>query len=320
MRIAQIQRSLYQITAPFEGGGVTFLYLVKGESVALIDTCVADTPHRVLQPALAEIGMALSDVDLILNTHVHLDHTGGNAAAKRASNASIHIHSGDLDRARSIEADVEFMNGPFQALGASDRFLQQRAGYITRTSGEPVGADIVLSEGDVLELGAGLKLNVVHNPGHTPGSVSYLWESEGILIAGDAVQGHGARLGAYPYYNDAPAYRRSLEKLSGLGLRMICVSHAFPGGSLTNNPVRVGPNVRLFLETSLQAADAIHRAVAGAVQRMPEASRREIALAALAELRFQIPQLLDRELGMPRSAPGTLVAHMKAAMEGSYPV
>lgn len=320
MSIEQIQGPLYKIAAPFEGGGISFLYLLKGDQVALIDTCVADTPQRVLQPALAEIGMSLSDVGLILNTHVHLDHTGGNAATKRHSGASIHIHWGDLDRARSVEAEVEFMNAPFRTLGASEQFLKQRAGYITRSCGEPAGADVVLSDGDIVDLGAGVRLRVIHNPGHTLGSVSYLWESEGVLIAGDAVQGIGARFGAYPYYNDAPGYRRSLEKLLGLDVRMLCSSHPFPGGSITNNPVRVGTDVRLFLETSIQAADTLHRAVARSMKRLPGASRREVALDALAELVYQIPQLLDRELRIPRSAPGTLVAHMDAVEADSYPM
>ena len=320
MRIEPLQRSLFKITAPFEGGGVSYLYLFKGDSVALVDTCVADTPQQVLVPALAEIGMTLSDVDLILNTHVHVDHTGGNASTKQAAGARIHMHADDLDRARSVELDVEYMNAPYRALGASAQSLEQRAKFLTRLIGHPVGADVLLADGDVVDLGGSLELRVVHNPGHTPGSISYFWESEGVLICGDAVQGHGARPGAYPYYNDAPAYRRSLSKLSGLSFHTLCSAHPYLGGSFTTNPVRSGEDARLFLAASIKAADDIHTAVAAAMRRKPEASQREIALAALSELIFQIPQLLDRELGVPRSAPGTLVAHIDAVRKGSYGV
>jgi glyoxylase-like metal-dependent hydrolase (beta-lactamase superfamily II) len=124
---------------PFEGGGVSSLYLFKGDSFALVDTCVADTPQQVLVPALAAIGMALSDVDLILNTHVHVDHTGGTASAKQASGARIHMHADDLDRARSVELDVEYMNVPYRALGVSAQSLEQRARFLTRLIGNPVG-------------------------------------------------------------------------------------------------------------------------------------------------------------------------------------
>ena len=48
MRIEPIRPSFYKITAPFEGGGVSYLYLLKGDTVALVDTCVADTPEQVL--------------------------------------------------------------------------------------------------------------------------------------------------------------------------------------------------------------------------------------------------------------------------------
>lgn len=317
MRIEPIRPSLYKITAPFEGGGVSYLYLFKGDSVALVDTCVADTPRQVLVPALAEIGMALPDVDLILNTHCHVDHTGGNAATKQASNARIHLHAGDLDRARSVELDVEYMNAPLRALGASPESLEQRGKVLARMSGEPAGADVLLAEGDVVDLGKSLRLRVVHNPGHTPGSVSFFWESEGVLICGDAVQGHGARPGAYPYYNDAPTYRGSLTKLSGLGFETLCSAHPYLGGSFTTTPVRSGEDARLFLAASMKAADDVHTAVAAAMRRKPEATQREVALEALSELIFLIPQLLDRPLGIPRSAAGTLVAHIDAVRQGS---
>jgi hydroxyacylglutathione hydrolase len=297
---------------------MTYLYLFKGDTTALVDTCVADTPEQVLVPALAEIGMKLSDVDLILNTHCHVDHTGGNASAKRLSGARIHLHTDDLDRAQSVELDVEYMNAPYRILGASPQGLEQRAKYLTRNSGEAAGADALLAEGEVIDLGRSLRLRVIHNPGHTPGSISYFWESEGVLICGDAVQGLGARAGAYPYYNDAPTYRRSLTKISGVGFQTLCVAHPYFGGSFVNNPVRSREDAQLFLAASMKAADDIHTAVAAAMRRKPEAGPREIALDALAELIFLIPQLPDRDLRIPRSAPGTLVAHIEAVRKGSY--
>ncbi len=319
MTVERVHPAIYRITAPFEGGGVVYLYLLKGDRIALIDTGVANTPHQVLEPALSEIGLAPTDLDLILNSHAHMDHTGGNSAAKQASGAPIHIHPADEAVARSNDALVELMNAPFQEVGHSPASLQQRAAYILRNCGEPVPPDALLAENDVIDLGRGIQLRVFHTPGHTPGSVSYYWESEGIVLTGDAVQGYGARIGAYPSYANASDYRRSLAKLAGLDFSMLAGSHPFPGGAPTNLPTRVGPEARSLLDISIQAADTMHQVVAEAVRQMPDASRRDIALSALGELIFHIPQLLDRATRMPRTAAPSLVAHMDAVRDGSYP-
>jgi glyoxylase-like metal-dependent hydrolase (beta-lactamase superfamily II) len=96
MAIERIHPAVYQIRTPFDRTGTVFLYLVRGERNALIDTGAADSPETVLAPALAELGLGFGDIHLILNTHAHLDHSGGNAATKRRSGAAVHLHGSDL--------------------------------------------------------------------------------------------------------------------------------------------------------------------------------------------------------------------------------
>ena len=90
------------------GLGGIWVYLVRGERTALIDTGPKqrlpmmpkegiprpDIPPvvEVLPQALAAMGMTMADIDLILITHIHFDHNGGNAAIKEASGAEIAIH------------------------------------------------------------------------------------------------------------------------------------------------------------------------------------------------------------------------------------
>ena len=67
-----------------------------------------------------------------------------------------------------------------------------------------------LKEGQVFDLG-GVELEVVHTPGHTPGSISLLWRKAGILFSGDTIS-YG------PVYMFGPArdlktYKNSLKKL-----------------------------------------------------------------------------------------------------------
>ncbi len=320
VRIDRIDSAIYRITTPFDKTGTVFLYLVKGDRIALVDTGAADSPLEVLEPALAEIGLGLSDVEVILNTHAHLDHSGGNLETKRASNATIHVHAADLPMAQSTEAQVESHIAPLRVLEFPAEVIQERTDYVIRNAGPAAGADVLLTDGEIVDLGAGVQLEAVHCPGHTPGHVCYFWASRGVLFTGDAVQGQGARPGSYPLYFNARDYRRSLTYLTKLEVQTLCAGHAFIGGTLVNSPTRTGSAVGTFLQESIRVADTIHRAAAEAIRQKPGASKRDLAFAALSELTYHIPQLLVRQTGMPLHAGPTLLGHINAAMDGSYPV
>gem|GEM_PF-5037269 len=156
MSVTEIQRGVHRIGAKYGEGLFVFLYVVKGDRLALIDTGTVQHPQAFIQPALAQLGMALSDVDLILNTHAHFDHVGGNLEVKRASDARIYVHSGDAAQAGSIEAQVEYMTAPLRALGLPDAAVRQRADFVRAMAGEAAGADVMISEGDAVDLGGGI--------------------------------------------------------------------------------------------------------------------------------------------------------------------
>ena len=319
MNTQLIRPGLYQIRTPFDRTGTVFLYLLKGDRVALIDSGASDSPETAIEPALKEIGLSLSDVGLILTTHAHLDHSGGNAEMKRRSKAQVHVHRLDLPMAESNEVQVEFHVGPLRRLGYPPEALKERTEHVLRNAGEAAGADVVLSDGDLIDLGKGMRLRAVHCPGHTPGHVVYHWESEGILFTADSVQGQGARSGAFPYYFDAPSYRTSLGKLSRMDCRMLCLGHAYHGGTLVNAPIREGAEAKALLEASVQVADTIHRAVAAVVKSMSGVPDREVAQATLNELLYDIPQVRSRLTGFPLLGGPTLLAHLDAVKTGTYP-
>jgi hypothetical protein len=70
----------------------------------------------------------------------------------------------------------------------------------------------------------------------------------------------------------------------------------------------------------MEVSDTIHRTIAAVMQRLPIASKREVASAALADLVYEIPQLRSRRTDMPLLAGPTLLAHMEAVRTGTYPV
>jgi glyoxylase-like metal-dependent hydrolase (beta-lactamase superfamily II) len=322
MYTLQLQPSLYRMVVPYENGGIVYLYLIKGDQTALVDTGTASSPLKVLPAALAGIGMSLADIDLILCTHGHLDHAGGNTGVKTAAPMSkIHMHPADLPLCQDLAAEIEFHLSPLRALDFPDSFVKARREYIALAAGaEKVPVDVLMAGGDVIDLGKGIKLSVIHAPGHTPGHVVFFWQSEGILLVGDAVQGQGGKPGGYPYYFDAANQRRSLDIMSRLDCRMLCLGHASGGGGPISDPTRTGEEVGGLLKESMRVSDAIQSAVTSAVKQMPGANHREIALAALAELVYELPQQRLRETQMPVSAGPTIYGHIQAALDGSYPV
>ena len=79
-----------------------------------------------------------------------------------------------------------------------------------------------LGDGQLLPILGGLR--VLHTPGHTPGSASFMLEREGALFTGDTAFSDGARVSRsvpFPGY-DGEAYRRSLDLLESLEFDVLC--------------------------------------------------------------------------------------------------
>jgi glyoxylase-like metal-dependent hydrolase (beta-lactamase superfamily II) len=92
----------------------------------------------------------------------------------------------------------------------------------------PPGARDV-SPGDELSPGGSVRLQVMHTPGHSPDSLCYYIEDEGVLFTGDTVLG-----GSTTSVNDLSDYLQSLRRLRDLpNLKVICPGH----GPLIDDPL-----------------------------------------------------------------------------------
>lgn len=98
----------------------------------------------------------------ILLTHGHADHIGALPKVKEAYQVPVYVYKDEVP----VLADPVFN-------------LAIR-GY------ELASDDVKLSDGQILELG-GMKIRVIHTPGHTPGGCCYYIEEAGILLAGDTM-------------------------------------------------------------------------------------------------------------------------------------
>ena len=312
----RVHERIWQIQAPFLGDGLVMLYLIRGSKLALVDTGVATSPTEDVRPALDGLGLKLDDVGAILNTHGHHDHLGGNYDFKQAApGAQVHLHAADRAFAGSHEHHRTFMTNFLHQFGRSEDVSVRQAVFAKTLGAGDAGVDRVLEDGDRVDLGGGVELSVIHTPGHTPGSVCYYWESEKLMLTGDAVQARGSRNGGYPLYFDSAAYRGSIDRLLDVPIETLCLGHGFHGSSPLNSPIKHGPEVRPVLEESARVTRAIHEAIRARLSANPDASNLEIAQGAVLDLLDSIPTMLDPALRLP-SAAATLWAHIEELRVG----
>lgn len=125
--------------------------------------CALVDPGAETQRLLAAADDLDGRIVSILLTHAHLDHVGGVAEARRATNAPVYLHPED--------------EGMYLAVPQQARSF----GLEIETPPEP---DASFCDGQVIEVGAS-KLEVRHTPGHSPGHVCLV--GEGFALVGDCV-------------------------------------------------------------------------------------------------------------------------------------
>jgi glyoxylase-like metal-dependent hydrolase (beta-lactamase superfamily II) len=153
----------------------SYAFVDDDGQVTLVDCGLRRAPRRIVA-GLAYIGKHPSDVTRIVLTHAHMDHAGGANQMVGATHADgVHIHQDD---APYLE---EGRNAPPDLTTTAGRIARRMPG----STFAPVPLAQALHDGDVLEVGGGLR--VVHTPGHSPGHVSLLHETSGVLITGDAI-------------------------------------------------------------------------------------------------------------------------------------
>jgi glyoxylase-like metal-dependent hydrolase (beta-lactamase superfamily II) len=287
-----------QIGCYWGEGGHTDLYLLEGDTLAIIDTGVVDSPSKYIGPALEPYGLTLADIDIILNTHGHHDHTGGNGEVAEASGAKVYIHEADAAIAEDIDCQFDTCFANRQILvGHPERLAAARAA-LKISAGQPTKVDTRLTDGELVDLGKGIRLRVVHTPGHSRGSACFFWEEQGLLFAGDAVPGLGSRPGGLPLVYFPSDMERSIDRLLGLDIRALALGHHYRSLTLPRDSIHFGANVQGYLQESRTIMDIIAGAVRQAVSTHPHADFLEVAQTATGLL---VPQfaIKKNEFGLP---------------------
>lgn len=209
-----------------------YVYLLYGDKICLIDSGVSSS-DQVIFDYIRKTGRQPEEISLLILSHSHPDHIGAALAIKKASGCAVAAHAAD-------KAWIE------------DVGLQSRErpvpGFHSLVGGS-VKVDRVLNDGDVLDLGPGLRLEVIHTPGHSEGSVSLWLPKEGALFSGDAIP----LPGEMPIYDDPLASVKSIKKLRAIvGIKVLLSAWDQP---------REGVQTYLIMDESLRYLQRIHEAV-----------------------------------------------------------
>ncbi|MFC2039433.1 MBL fold metallo-hydrolase [Chloroflexota bacterium] len=175
-------------------------------------------------------GIKIEDVGLIMSTHSHPDHCEANQAI--------------VNRSR-VESGTSAARRALVALHEEEAEYQRATGHRLASllpTDTRLEADFYLKEGN-LNLGkeAKVTLEVLHTPGHSPGSISLYWPARAVLMTGD-VSFYGSVGRTDIPGGDGTRLKKSIERLSQLDVEYFLPGHSTEFGSIIEGKEKVQQN------------------------------------------------------------------------------
>lgn len=204
-------------------------FVTTKEGVVLIDAGI-DVHANDVKNGLSEVGRRVEDVKALLLTHWHNDHSSGAARVQEMSNCRIYFHQAGkekfsrADRARGLRGWIADQLPGAGLLGPVKGLLELAPPRSVEATGH-------LNEGELIED----HFRVIETPGHEAGHLSFFYEPEGVLFAGDAfavAKDHLAFMSRFLTENKQDA-KQSMLKCLDLPLKAVCPGHRYP---LVNPP------------------------------------------------------------------------------------
>lgn len=215
----EVQRGVHWLEE-VRGGNVYLLAMDEG--LTLVDSGGKGMADAI-EAQMREGGYAPSDLRSIVLTHGHAGHTGSAAELARRSSAQVLAHREEVPYIQREAA--------LPATGVLARLAGWIGGRVLRP--EPCTVNGMLEYGDWLESLGGLQ--VIHAPGHTPGSICLYQPERRLLFCGDALLNAnpltgtpGLRMPLALITVDPAQARESVRKLAALPLEVLCPGHGEP--------------------------------------------------------------------------------------------
>lgn len=239
----------FLLRVPF-GPVWTGIALVRGADGRnfLIDSSHLE-PERYLVPALADLGLAPSDIAWLLCTHVHGDHIGGHHA----------LHEKYGVKVATLASSADALRDPVKvAIRVRTRFPRNSPPPQSYLKG--VEPDRLLSDGELLEG----RFRAIPAPGHDDDCLVWLDTATGTAFTGDSIQGNGTPTQGIGFYRDLPAYRATLARLAAEPIANLVCGHLYDGiGDVIRGPEAVAAALRYCQERVALYGEKIAACVAG---------------------------------------------------------
>src|SRR5215469_15356660 len=183
--------STVQIQAPLPHIRSVNLWLLRGNPLTLVDTGPrTEQALSALEGGLRREGLRVEDIELVIPTHHHLDHTGLTATIVARSGARVAA----LDRTAEYGAhyversagDRSFSRALMLHHGVPESVIESSEGFweYIRDTSAPFETDVVLSDGDVITAG-GRELRILARPGHSTTDALLVDEGSATAFVGD---------------------------------------------------------------------------------------------------------------------------------------
>lgn len=200
-------------------------YIIIGDGLVLIDTGLPNRTKKILEYVQVALGCIPSDIETIILTHYHLDHTGNAYELWDITGARVAIHENDAD----YVAGIKHMPIPGGFMGFLYRLLKVFFKF------KPVQPDILLHDSDRI---AGL--TCIHTPGHTPGSICLYDPKFRLLFAGDTLRFMKGKVEGPPaqFTANKDQARASIEKIAKVDCDIMLSGHGEPLLSRASEKIR----------------------------------------------------------------------------------
>ena len=158
-------------------------------------------------------------IDILLNSHAHLDHIDGNDRFRKAKILMHPLEKEALkhpDKITASESWDELMHENTGGKAFQISLINPKVNSIWR-------ADGLLSEGQVIDCGK-TKIEILHTPGHTPGHLSFFFPNENTVFSGDICL---TKVG--PWYGDTETeiddFIKSIDRIIELKPEKLITGH-----------------------------------------------------------------------------------------------
>jgi glyoxylase-like metal-dependent hydrolase (beta-lactamase superfamily II) len=274
----RITEHVHAIKIPFPASTrFVYAYLIYGKQFCMVDSGIAPAKDMVFD-YLRKTGHDPKEVRWLLQTHSHGDHIGLSSGIKNISGCQVAAHGAEKDWIEDI--DKQYRERPTPTF----RTYVQNGTKVDR----------VVKDGEVLDLGGGESLHVIHTPGHSVGSISFVYSTDRALFSGDAIP----VAGGLPIYSDVFVTIQSIRKLQAVkGLKALFSSW--------HDPIQ-GEKVYRTMDEALAYMQRVHETVRQKNAEEPSLDPKELTLRVLKGL--GIPENLMNPIVVT-----TIEAHRKVS-------